>query len=170
MDVHSPVSRFGPDTTLRWSCRAGDYVLWMRVEAGASASTPPTILDFWQMQDGDSLTITNRGADIPAWLDLDQYEDGPNFWRVCPGDRVAWVGEPRPCQAALGGIFFILDCQACAVVIAETTREMTAVEIMTMFGPVRDPTPREMAYTRNAVAVVKAMACPKPWDGEWQLG
>jgi hypothetical protein len=52
---NAPILYLKHDTTLRWSCRAGDYVLWMRT-AGffARDDQPPKILDFWQLCDGPS--------------------------------------------------------------------------------------------------------------------
>jgi hypothetical protein len=52
---------FGSDSTVRWSCRAGDYVLWVRYTSFWTASERQfEVPDFWAMKDGDWITITNR--------------------------------------------------------------------------------------------------------------
>jgi hypothetical protein len=101
---------FKSDTTLRWPCRAGDYLLWAGCRGfGGSAFD---IDDFWELRDGNHVTITNRFADLPGWFQLHPLEasgsnayrimerlnegmevrppyDGPNLWRVFAGGRIA---------------------------------------------------------------------------------
>jgi len=110
---------FERDTTVRWACRSGDYVLWTSFQG--LLSTPGdqyNIADAWALRDGNFVTITNRWPDFPNGFDLhpsevcgrlvewmmrrldEGYEpdapiDGPNLWRVRAGDRVVWVGDPR---------------------------------------------------------------------------
>lgn len=106
------------DTTLRWSCREGDFVLWIRC-GNILAAPQPVIVDLWALRDGDWVTITNRVADLPVWFELHPTEvqgllvydmkrklerghqpgevmDGPNLWRLKTGDRLAWLGVSRP--------------------------------------------------------------------------
>lgn len=110
---------FERDTTVRWACRSGDYVLWTSFRG--LFSTPGdqyNMADAWALRDGNFVTITNRRPDFPNGFDLhpsevcgrlvewmmrrldEGYEpdapiDGPNLWRVRAGDRVVWVGDPR---------------------------------------------------------------------------
>jgi len=111
---------FDRDTTARWSCRSGDYVVWARfLGMGATQGRGYSIADFWEMRDGDVVTLTNRVADLPTGFELHPLEvsgtllsemlkrladgycpgepmDGPSIWRVRAGDRLAWMGSPRP--------------------------------------------------------------------------
>ena len=106
-------TRFGRDTTIRLSCRAGDYLLWCSPKGVFSDQY--NVNDTWQLKDGDFITITNRHADLPPWfklhpretagvlamrlyggkqLSLDQIEepivDGPNIWRAVVA--IGWYG------------------------------------------------------------------------------
>jgi hypothetical protein len=110
---------FTSDMTLRWPCRAGDYILWARFQdIGAGAGIEYTIADVWELADGNFVTLTNRAPDLPTWFELHPLEasgrnvawmkrklaggyrpdgavEGPNLWRVFAGDRLAWVGARR---------------------------------------------------------------------------
>jgi hypothetical protein len=102
-----PVRRFGDDLTLRWSCRVGEFVLWVGLQnfLASDRECGWTIRDFWLMRDGDFVTITNRSADLPPWFELHPSEvcgsavykmmerlaagyqpkepmDAPTIWRV----------------------------------------------------------------------------------------
>ena len=128
--------RFNADMTLRWACRAGDYLLWARFQGGY------TIADIWELRDGNSVTLTNRVADLPAWLDLHPLEaagrsigwmqrkladgyspagpvDGPNLWRVFAGDRLAWVGPRRPGVESADGVLAVVEFRENALVYGE---------------------------------------------------
>jgi hypothetical protein len=106
------VTFFVGKTTLKWELSAGDYVFWVRWKNIFSSNSDPTILDLWEMRDGDSVSITSRIEDLPAWFELHPTEvsgfaacsmmqkklamgytpgeplDGPNLWRVLTGDRI----------------------------------------------------------------------------------
>ena len=109
-------SIFQSNTTIRWSCRAGDYVFWMSFQGPfAPTSKQFSIMDIWEIKDGEWVTITNRFEDLPPWFELHPLEtsgslaykmmeklnagyepneimDGPNLWRIFAGDRLVWVG------------------------------------------------------------------------------
>lgn len=55
------------DTTLRWSCRRGGYVLWLQF-TDPIAEHSLGMVDFWEMRDRDFVTITNRPDDLPAFV------------------------------------------------------------------------------------------------------
>jgi hypothetical protein len=126
---------FDRDTTIRWSFRYGDVLIWLRIK-GFSLMTPTadySCLDFWMLQDSDFATLTNRFVDLPAWFRLHPDEtanalayrmremltkgynygdtplDGPNIWRVLTGDRIAWVGTPRQGVKAVDGVLSIVE-------------------------------------------------------------
>src|SRR5579859_4346987 len=112
--THEQVITFGHDTTMHWPCRRGDFLLWL--ESPGLFAKEPSMADFWEMRDGDFVTITNRADDLPTWFELhpseaqgdlvqvlmaklnagwqppDEPMDGSNLWRLKAGDRLAWVG------------------------------------------------------------------------------
>jgi hypothetical protein len=100
------------------------------------------IADIWELRDGDSLTLTNRPADLPLWFDLNPTEvsgllsywmkerldqgycpkepiDTPNIWRVFAGDRVVWVGPERDGVHYDNGVLEIVDFRENALVYGE---------------------------------------------------
>ena len=184
---------FRRDTTLRWPCRAGDFLFWFRVSNLAAGPESFKILDFWEMRDGYHVTITNRAPELPAWFEIHPSEvcdsfvpymmakleqgyrpsglaDGPNLWRLRAGDRVAWVGPDRPNQSSVNGILAILDCRKSALLVGEG--DVGGIEQYIRFG---QPTTEEMkpddqvrAYA--AVECVKKLGVPRECDFEWQLG
>ena len=105
---------FRDNDTRRLSARAGQYLLWLHTDflSGGREFSDWQILDFWELNDGDFITVTNRLCDLPAWFRLhpleiagiqaireyeprldakdypDEPVDGPNIWRVLAGDRL----------------------------------------------------------------------------------
>jgi hypothetical protein len=62
---------FEQNTTVRWSCRSGDYVFWFSWRnIFAAPENDLAINDLWEMKDGDFVTITNRVPDMPEWFTL----------------------------------------------------------------------------------------------------
>ena len=194
-DRDSVVVCLDKDTTLRWPCRAGDLLLWMRWRSiwADPKAQPPNILDFWELRDGDFVTITNRVADLPAWFTLHPTEtrnalahqmmlklkagyqpgeimDGPNLWRLRSGDRVVWVGESRPGYQAKEHLLAILDCHENALLIGETTRALTPLEFATFGAPSKSTfTAEEVERGRHAVTAVQALGTPRTYYETWQL-
>lgn len=184
------------DTTLRWSCREGDFVLWIRC-GNILAAPQPIVVDVWALRAGDWITITNRVADLPVWFALHPTEvqgvlvydmrklerghqpgevmDGPNLWRLKTGDRLAWLGVSRPGYQATDGIIAILDFYECALAIGESSRQQELVEFLA-FGAlnVEPGTSRYTEYVarcRTAVRVVQELGIPDAVDeGGWALG
>lgn len=181
------------DMTLRWSCRQGDFILWTSWSFPAGARETPQIVDFWQMRDGDFVTITNRTADLPAWFELHPSEvcdalvsemmkklesgyqpgeimDGPSIWRLKAGDRLVWVGESRPGRKAVDHVLAILECQRCALAVGESNR--SGFEEWLAFGSLLHPelTPGELAHTRAAAEAVRKLGMPRTMALPWALG
>jgi len=73
------VISFGSDMTLRWACRAGDYVFWARFQGKLSClGNEYKVFDIWELRDGYSVTIANRRSDLPDWFGLHPLEvSGP---------------------------------------------------------------------------------------------
>jgi hypothetical protein len=133
---------FRGDETLRWSCRAGEFVLWVGTDSFLSADHESAwkVWDFWQMRDADFLTITNRWQDLPVWFELhplevagravwemqkrlaagykpDEPMDGVNIWRVKAGDRLVRVSLQHPSKP----VQEILTFRDCALVLGENS-------------------------------------------------
>ena len=179
------------DTTLRWPCRKGDFILWFRYPG--LFATEPQIVDYWEMRDGDSVMITNRYADIPPWFELHPLEvcdsfiapmmaklkdgynpaevvEGPNVWRLRTGDRVVWVGQDRPGNRGMSGLLSILEIEDCVLALGETNRD--GLDAFCEFGaPSTDkPNREDTLRCRVAANAVKAMGTPQSWGESWQIG
>ena len=187
------VITFRRDTTLRWSCRAGDFLIWTRLKNVFADCPGVRILDLWEMRDGDFVTITNRPADLPSWFELHPTEvcdslvyemaakvesgypfkdpiDAPNIWRLRAGDRLAWVGANRPDRNSVNGVLAILDCSECALAVGESGQG--TLDGLAQFGaPSKDaPTPQECASSRFAIEAIRKMGIPDEIATEWLLG
>lgn len=106
---------FGANQTLRWDVSPGDYIVWVRWKNVFSSNPDITVRDFWEMREGDLVSITSNIEDLPTWFELHPTEvsgykaclmmgkklkggwrpkdkvDGPNLWRAMTGDRVLWI-------------------------------------------------------------------------------
>jgi len=60
---------------IRWSCRAGDYILWLRYGGlFAPQERQFRVSDLWQLKNRDFVTVTNRLEDVPPWFELHPLE------------------------------------------------------------------------------------------------
>jgi hypothetical protein len=184
---------FARDMTLRWPCRRGDFILWMRFSNIFSGPESIQILDLWEMRDGYHVTITNRPVDFPAWFELHPTEvcgslawkmkarikegrypkeplDAPNLWRLKSGDRVAWVGAERPERPSVDGILEIVACRECALVVGEGN--LGSLEDFVGFGAPLTPEakPEDVHRGHAAVEFVKQLGLPRTWGPEWHIG
>ena len=187
------IVRFAQDMTLRWPCRRGDFILWIRYSNIFAGTESLKIYDLWEMRDGYHVTITNRPEDFPAWFELHPTEvcnslalklaariekgqypkvplDGPNLWRLKSGDRVAWVGAGRPERPSVDGILAVVDCRESALAVGEGDRG--GLEEFVGFGAptTRNIKPEDAACCRAAVEVVKQLGLARSWGPEWRLG
>ena len=134
---------FRSNTTLMWPCQSGDYIIWCRCNGiFSSKGGQYSVNDVWQLKDGDSITLTNRRVDLPSWFELHPLEvsgslvnwmmkkldsgyepkeiiKSSNIWRVMTGDRLVWVGKPRPGIESDNGILSIVTFNKNAVIIGE---------------------------------------------------
>lgn len=184
---------FARDMTLRWPCRRGDFILWMRYSDIFSGPESIKIPDLWEMRDGDHVTITNRPEDLPAWFELHPTEvcdnlalkmmekmkkgykpgeriDGPNLWRLKSGDRVVWVGAERPERHSVNGILAILNCDKCALAVGEGNWD--SLKAFVGFGAPSTPVmnPEDVVRCQAAVKAVKQLGLPRTWGPDWRLG
>jgi hypothetical protein len=187
----TPTRRALRGGTVRWSCRAGDYVLWVRTDSILTSNhrSAWTIRDFWQMRDGDSVTITNRWADLPEWFGLHPTEvlgdatvemtkrlsagylpddpmEGPSIWRAKAGDRLVWVttsDSSRPVSE-------ILDLRSCVVALGENGT--FSLERFVAFGaPEGDGLPPpDAAAMRAGFDAAASLGIPREFTPEWKFG
>ncbi len=188
----SPSPRIlGRDKTVRWSCRAGEFVLLVRTNSFLTSDRPSAwkLRDFWQMRDGDFVTITNRWADLPPWFQLYTSEvagaavyrmierlnagykptapmEGPNIWRARAGDRLVWVTTKDPRQP----VRELLDLHACVAAIGENSTP-SFQGIATFGAPASgDPNPEEAAAIRVGFAAAAGLGVPRTFTPEWGFG
>ena len=190
-EFQSAAKPFGGDSTVRWSCRRGEYVLWVTTDSFVTADRLAswTVQDFWQMRDGDYLTITNRWVDLPAWFELHPLEvagravwemqkrldsgykpkevmDGPNLWRVKAGDRLFWVTD----VVSANPVKELLHFRACALVLGENASTPSAGPIF--FGaPESQELPAAAAKAmRASFDMVVGLGVPREFAPEWRFG
>lgn len=140
--------RFDSDMTERLSCRNGDVLAWFRWQ-DPFYSPAIRLEDFWFLQDGDQVIITNRLPDVPNWFSLAPQEltgpaysmremlggpietepmDGPNIWRVSSVDTLVWIGEPRRGVPAKQGVLKVFQLLTRCLVLGEP-KEFSAMSI-----------------------------------------
>jgi hypothetical protein len=185
------VRQFDGDATVRWSCRKGEYVLWMGADTLLSSGDTSswTIRDFWQVCDGDNLTITNRWADLPVWFEPHPLEvgdravsemvkrleagykpkevmDGPNLWRAKTGDRLVWVSLADSAKP----VTELLNLRSCALVLGENAN--TTSEGIAGFGaPEGNELPPAAAKAMRAgFDAAVALGVPRVFADEWRFG
>ena len=186
------MSSFVHDMTVRWACRAGDYVLWANfIGLFSSLGKQYKPADAWALRDGNFVTITNRPSDFPDGFDLHPSEvsgqlvgwmmqrlsagyepeepiDAPNLWRVRAGDRVAWVGAPRGGVDADGPVLGLLNFDVDALVYGEP------LDILLGFGGVeeKDESEEKVRLLREAWKAICNLGTPNTAAGDdrWGLG
>jgi hypothetical protein len=197
---------FREDTTLRWSCREGDYVLWLQwrdafgwSQHREEAEDPARlidVIDFWELRDGDYVTITNRLPDLPAWFEVHPtdvqgaraagwmmerlrsgYEpgdpaDGPHIWRAKAGERIVWIGPTRPGAEAVNGVLSALDLRANALVVGEPARPATTIAEHLVWGsPHGDKISEDVRRLwRAALEAVVSHGRPRAVATQWGIG
>jgi hypothetical protein len=177
--------------TVHWSCRAGEFVLWVATESILISNHPSgwTIRDFWQMRDGDLVTVTSRWADLPGWFELHPTEvavvtafemkkhldagyhpqermDGPNIWRAKAGDRLVWattLDRNQPVRE-------VLNLGSSVLAIGENLT--TSLEQIIGFGaPEGDELPAaDAAAMRAGFDAAVSLGTPRVFAPEWKFG
>jgi hypothetical protein len=185
---------FDSDMTLRWACRAGDFVFWARFQGIFS---PPgdeyKMADIWELRNGNFVTITNRRSDLPVWFDLHPLEvsgsllgwmqrrldegydppepiDGPNLWRVFGGDRIVWVGPSRGGVLSENGVLELVDLRENALVYGEPLD--LSGEFPTFGGFDREPSSEGARLCRAGWDALNRLGIPRTAaaDDEWRIG
>ncbi len=176
-----------------WQVSAGDYVLWLRWKDLFASVGTVNILDFWEMKDGDAVTITNRIEGLPPWFELHPTEvsdslayrmmnkpkvgysprepvDAGNLWRILAGDRVVWVGPDRPDSALSSGVRSLLNFSTNALAIRESqTGDLDPFTLGALSEP--EQPPEAVALARLGVEAVRRLGMPRVLSTDsWTLG
>ena len=182
---------FDSDETVRWSCRAGEFVLWVGTGSflASDQASAWTIRDFWQMRDGDLVTITNRLADLPGWFELYPTEaagrasfemmkrlnagyrpiapmDGQNIWRVKAGDRLVWVMTSNPRKP----VREILSFRVCGLVVGENSTPSSNTSILFGAPQGSELPPADAVAMRAGVDAAATLGMPREFAPEWMFG
>jgi len=185
------VRRFADDLTVRWSCRADEFALWVGIDSFLTSDQESAwkIRDFWQMSDGDFVTITNRWSDLPTWFELHPSEVGgsaafkmmgrlaagyqpkepmyaPNIWRVKAGDRLVWVSLERPSEPMREIIVF----NACALASRENCTLNFDSPIHFAVPDEKDLSPAAAAAIRASFKAAVGLGVPRDFAEEWRFG
>jgi len=180
------------DSTLCWSGRRGDLVLWMRPQNPlASNDTAPSFIDLWELLDGDSVLITNRLQDLPAWFQVHPSEvcnglafqflrdigeratpeepmEVANVWRVLAGDYIAWIGPSRPTTQAHDHLLALAVFHASTAVIGQP-QTLDLHDMLGFRAPAGAASPEQSAALR-AVARHVSQLPARYLALEWALG
>ena len=189
-NITSPniLKEFRADSTTRLSCRSGEYLLWLGRQG--MFSDKYDIVDFWEMQDGDFATITNRMCDLPSWFSLHPTEasnaavrammdkveagdyppniiDGPNLWRVKAGDRLVRIGTHKR-TGVPWPVISVVDLDENALVVGETN---DADSDLFLFGAVtdEDAAQRDGDLFRAGIAAAERLGTPRSVSTQWSI-
>ncbi|SRR6266496_3119017 len=187
----SRIRTFDDDLTIRWSCRAGEFVLWVGTDSFLTSDQESAweIRDFWPMRDGDFVTITNRWSDLPIWFELypteasgsavykmmDKLKAGhqpkepmhaPNIWRVKAGDRLAWVSLERHGDP----VREILVFETCALASGENSTLDFDWPVHFAEPNEKDLSPATAAAMRAGFKAAVGLGVPRVFAEEWRLG
>jgi hypothetical protein len=186
-----PVRRFGDDLTLRWSCRVGEFVLWVGLQnfLASDRECGWTIRDFWLMRDGDFVAITNRSADLPPWFELHPSEvcgsavykmmerlaagyqpkepmDVPTIWRVKAGDRLVWGSLERHHEP----VREVLAFEADALASGESSTLDPDWPTHFVAPDEKDLSPAAAAAIRAGFKEAVGLGVPRVFAEEWRFG
>lgn len=179
--------QFGSDETIRLSCRNGEAVMWLAIKSPI-ACDKWDILDFWEMNDGDYVTVTNRVVDLPVYFDLHPTEafgseayamqerldsgwqpgdpvEGPNLWRVKAGDRLVWVDSRLRSDPVKGVLVF----QECALAYGESVQP-TQESLMSYGSRTGEPSPELVQACHAAFRFAAELGPARCWAPDWGLG
>jgi hypothetical protein len=185
------IRRFGNDLTVRLSCHAGEFVLWIGLRSFLASDDESgwTIRDFWLTRDGDTVTITNRSPDLPTWFELHPSEvagsaafkmmerleagrepkepiDAPTIWRIKAGDRLVW-----------GSIDHLSELVREIIVFDECALASAASSTLDFNWPMHFVAPEEKDLSTAAAGAMRAgfkaavnLGLPRVFAKEWSFG
>lgn len=182
---------FKNDTTMRFSFRTDDMLIWFRF-TNIFSTESLAIVDAWKLKDGDYAILTNRWNDIPSWFELHYTEvrhmfsyklmekidsgyepgekiTGPNIWRINAGDTIAWLGTKRPDIKGEDGVLSIVKFKSNSLLIGEST-SLNSIDGLLDYGGFREYTDEEVKKVRNILERIKQEGIPRNYSTEWSLG
>ena len=185
-------SIFRRDSTERFSCRSGDYMMLFGYN-GPFGNNKYTMKGVWGFKDGDFVTLTNRRADLPSWFELHPNEvagqlafefkekldngyepkdimEGENIWRILAGDRLIWVGHSRNDKRSKE-ILSVITFQKAALAIGESQNINHDHYRFGVFNhKTQDKSDRDLC--EKGFNVVMAMDIPRTAaaSNQWRLG
>lgn len=195
--MESSIIDFRGQQTFKWEVSPGDYIVWVRWQNALSPKSDITVRDFWEMRDGDLVSITSKIDDLPPWFELHPLEvaghkaclmmqeklasgykpkepvDGPNLWRVMTGDRVIWISgvEAQEKNPTLTLVKFRTN----ALVFGERRVHPNDLAWFLSFGaPVEEsPSRKVAALMRAGLDNVRKLGLPNEIadiGSDWRLG
>ncbi len=176
-------------STIRLSCRAGDYILCVKFSPIPRRNMEFGLDRIWKMGNNDTVTITNRFEDLPDWFELMPSEiaadsvfpmkekqsrryraehsmEKPNVWRMLAGDKIVWVGTDD--RYLIGrSKTAIVDIKYNAVVIGESKNLDEAT-----FGQFDGNALGAVAFERLQMGFQAAKDLGFPWHvpEQWSFG
>ena len=147
------------------------------------------MIDIWELNDGDFITISNRTEDLPEWLELfptevvgrlsykfiKQFErgdfpaqpaEGLNIWRPKTGDRLVWSATNE--KNMIKRLFLF---NSCAFAIGENTRIDLYESLHSFGGFTKEDRPLdEVEMGRRAKGLVLEKGMPREYAHDWKLG
>ncbi len=145
------------------------------------------------MRDGEHVLVSNRPVDFPSWFTLHPTEvsdaeayrmkakldagwtpedvvDSPNVWRVCGGDRIAWLGRCAASDRDDTGELAILDCGRNLLVAAEGLTD--SLEQLMSFGdlPGEEFDAVQKPLIRSGIAAAIALGGARTYSTDWTIG
>jgi hypothetical protein len=196
-DSSSPVVRFDGNATIRWNCEAGDLVAWISGALLMVSGNQFRVSDIWETREGDSITISDRPEDFPAWFQLAADEvSGPaanamvaklnrgeivanepvraaNVWRLTAGSRLAWMGVRRPAYPTFDGaqgLLQLVDFHENALAVGESPS--MGADASLNFGALatRTPSPEVGEMPGSARKWVRHLGMPRVMAVDWAIG
>ena len=183
--------------TLRWDVAPNDYIVWVRWGHALLTKGDISIRDFWEMREGDTVSMASNIDDLPPWFELHPTEvcgygaclmmekklkagykptdktDGPNLWRAVTGDRLVWVsGTDLPEEDPVKGL---AEFETCALVYGERhIHPNDLVWFMSFGAPLEEQMSEETAkLVRKGLNAVRALGHPRVMGDigfGWRIG
>lgn len=162
----------GFDQSVRWNCRAGDFIVWVRCTNpffGFGRADSFQMVEFWELRDGDHILLTSRSCDVPPGAN-DPDSVAMNLWRALPGDRFAWSGCRRAgsCGGRDPDLLGLIECGKRILVYGDSARPRHHPEhtYLQLFG---EPTSQDLTPQANAAMAVAwqaavSLGTPRSWS------
>jgi hypothetical protein len=182
---------FKNDSTMRFSFRSEDMLVWFRF-TNIFSKESLSIQDMWKLKDGDYATLTNRWEDIPSWFELhpletkdlfvyrmmkklddgfepDSIMDGPNILRVNAGDTIVWFGKSRSDIKSENGVLGVIKMYSNALMLGEASSVKSVMDAL-RFGSVEECSQDEIKQVHSVLNKLREEGFPRTYSTSWKLG